>query len=568
MGGNVKVKGIQAQKIPVKEIGLKKFQDDIKTLLKQLNKMFYKEYHKYIWENEEILDNSYVFNGSTSYLMDGNYLDNEKLLDLKPTAGDIDVMVPEDLKKDLWVFLKLIENKKIKNFIYIGNNKETVTSINDQINALFEYDYKNGKVYTQIDFEFVPFENNIPTEWSKFSHSSTFKDLEAGVKAVFHKYLIRSIAHSVSIMGNVVFATKASNCEKLRISKSKKSNHFLKFSVSKGIRVAFEPMICNGEQVYYDGKSVYKELPTDISIYETEIKNIFKMLFGKESSKSEEEKMWSFVGLLDLMKTYLDKKEYELNIVDKIALNFLGYPQSGWIDLKSISMTKADFLYKLTTSKAALKKIILIPGETYYYFLKDISKILDISEDKLFDAYYKYRYKKDGNILAQTYSLPIGMDEDELIKYLINYTNSKYEEFSNKIFGLYKKQNWFKYIIVASIIQKEAASVEEMPIVASVIYNRLKKKMKLQMDGTLNYGKYSHIRITPKRIREDMSLYNTYKYKGIPKYPVCNVSLEAIMAAVFPAKTNYLYFMKSKNGTHDFSSNYSTHLRHIKNATK
>jgi UPF0755 protein len=121
---------------------------------------------------------------------------------------------------------------------------------------------------------------------------------------------------------------------------------------------------------------------------------------------------------------------------------------------------------------------------------------------------------------------------------------------------------------MASVIQKEAANKEEMPIVASVINNRLKKGMKLQMDGTLNYGPYSHHKITAKRIRQDKSRYNTYMYKGLPPLPVCNVELSAIRAAIFPAKTDYLYFMKSKNGTHDFSRYYSTHLDNIRAATK
>ena len=92
--------------------------------------------------------------------------------------------------------------------------------------------------------------------------------------------------------------------------------------------------------------------------------------------------------------------------------------------------------------------------------------------------------------------------------------------------------------------------------------------MKLQMDGTLNYGKYSHLKVTPKRIREDTSIYNTYKHKGVPKLPVCNVSFDAIRAAIFPKKTDYLYFMKNKKGMHDFTRYYSTHLKNIKRATK
>jgi len=59
-----------------------------------------------------------------------------------------------------------------------------------------------------------------------------------------------------------------------------------------------------------------------------------------------------------------------------------------------------------------------------------------------------------------------------------------------------------------------------MPKISSVIYNRLKRGMPLQMDGTLNYGLYSHVRVTPERIREDRSPFNTYLNRGIPPYPV------------------------------------------------
>jgi len=88
--------------------------------------------------------------------------------------------------------------------------------------------------------------------------------------------------------------------------------------------------------------------------------------------------------------------------------------------------------------------------------------------------------------------------------------------------------------------------------------------MKLQMDGTLNYGKYSHIRITAKRIKEDTSSYNTYKYRGLPKDPVSAVSLSAIKAAIFPVKSDYIYFVKNnKTGLHKFSKSYKSHVNNI-----
>jgi UPF0755 protein len=274
-------------------------------------------------------------------------------------------------------------------------------------------------------------------------------------------------------------------------------------------------------------------------------------------------------GSTDNIITYLDKNNYDLNIIDRVIVKFMGYPQSGWIDLKDTNLKKYDFLYKLTHSKAALRNVILIPGETYYFFLKQISNKLNIPLKNLFISYSKYAYKLDGNILPQTYSLPIGMKSDDVVLHLINYTNKKYKDYSLKIFGTYNKKAWFKYLIIASIIQKEAASKEEMPIVSSVIYNRIKKGMKLQMDGTLNYGKYSHNKITSKRIRNDLSNYNTYKYKGLPSNPICAVEFSAIKSAIFPKKTFYLYFMKSvKGNSHIFTETYNDHMNVIKKVKK
>jgi UPF0755 protein len=274
-------------------------------------------------------------------------------------------------------------------------------------------------------------------------------------------------------------------------------------------------------------------------------------------------------GSTNYIIKYLDKTKYDLNTIDKIIIKIIGYPQSGWIDLKSTNMTKLDFLFKLTTSKAPLKNITLIPGETYYFFIKDVANKLKISQKKLFYFYNKYKYKKDGNILAQTYLLPVGMDEEELILYLFEYTNKQYEKYSKKIFGTYNPKNWFQYITIASIIQKESVSKQEMRLISSVIHNRLRKKMKLQMDGALNYGEFSHTKITPKMIKNDKSTYNTYKHKGIPKEPICAVEFEAIKSAIFPKKTNYLYFIKALNGKkHIFSSTYKQHIKtikHIKN---
>ena len=273
-------------------------------------------------------------------------------------------------------------------------------------------------------------------------------------------------------------------------------------------------------------------------------------------------------GSINKIISYLEHKQINVSQLDSYIMRFVGDPQSGWIDIGSSHMTRLDFLHKLSSSKAALQNVTLIPGETSYYFLKDISQKLGLDFKLIYEIYLKKAKYSEGMLVPDTYKVPIGISENDLITLLLNISNKKRKKFFNKIFGNYSELKMIRYVTIASIIQKEAANNEEMPLVSSVIYNRLKKGMKLQMDGTLNYGKYSHIKITSHRIKTDNSRYNTYKYKGLPPLPVCNVGTEALKAAIFPKKTDYLYFMKAKNGTHNFTRYYSTHIKNIRNATK
>ncbi|QSZ43091.1 endolytic transglycosylase MltG [Sulfurimonas aquatica] len=268
-------------------------------------------------------------------------------------------------------------------------------------------------------------------------------------------------------------------------------------------------------------------------------------------------------GSINNIITQMKENKYDVNKLDTFVLRAIGLPQSGWIDLTNNINTKADFLYKLTTAKAALQNVTLIPGETTYVFLHQLADKLNLNVKKLQEVFKTLSPIEEGALVPDTYRVPIGITEVELITLLLKVSNEKMQEFSNKVFGTYNQVKWFNYVALASIIQKESANIEEMPLVSSVIHNRLNKGMKLQMDGSLNYGKYSHVKITAKRIKTDTSQYNTYLHKGIPKIPVCNVSFDAIRAAIFPTKSNYLYFVKSKSNTHEFSCNYSTHLKNI-----
>ncbi len=264
--------------------------------------------------------------------------------------------------------------------------------------------------------------------------------------------------------------------------------------------------------------------------------------------------------------THLKDKGYRLSFLDVYFLKLIGKPQSGWIELPKETLSRAEFLYALTISKSATTSVTLIPGETNYFFLRTIAKKFNFDNVEKLKFYYdQYSPYADGVILADTYNLPYHADEEFIIQYLVNISLKQHEKIAKELLGYYDLESWFKIVSKASIIQKEAANVSEMPIISSVIDNRIKMNMPLQMDGSLNYGKYSHIKITPDRIRNDTTEFNTYKYVGIPKTPCGSVSIDAIKAAIHPEITNFLYFMRNKNGTHDFTHSYKRHLKNINN---
>ena len=257
---------------------------------------------------------------------------------------------------------------------------------------------------------------------------------------------------------------------------------------------------------------------------------------------------------------------YNVGFIDQFILQKMGKIKSGKITFKTHTFNRIDFLYKLTQAKVPLFKITLIPGETKEIFFKLVADKLDINETKLLQAYKKKSKYPEAGIYADTYLAPKNMNEDNLIAFLLNSSNRKYKKISSKYYDEFNQTQWHKILTVASIVQKEAASNAEMPLVASVIYNRLKKNMRLQMDGTLNYGKYSHIKVTPQRIKNDLSSFNTYKHKGLPPSPIGSVSQSAIHAAIKPDKTSFLFFMRNKQGLHDFTTTFKKHRKNIKKA--
>jgi len=123
-------------------------------------------------------------------------------------------------------------------------------------------------------------------------------------------------------------------------------------------------------------------------------------------------------------------------------------------------------------------------------------------------------------------------------------------------------------IILASIVEKEAAVRDERPLIAGVFKNRLDRGMRLQSDPTVTYTiKNFSGRITKKQLRSSTP-YNTYTIPGLPAGPICNPGKEALRAALNPAETKYFYFVSKNDGTHQFSASLSEHNRAVRKYQK
>ncbi|HEX2866002.1 MAG TPA: endolytic transglycosylase MltG [Ignavibacteriales bacterium] len=126
------------------------------------------------------------------------------------------------------------------------------------------------------------------------------------------------------------------------------------------------------------------------------------------------------------------------------------------------------------------------------------------------------------------------------------------------------KYNLREVLTIASIVEGESAKISEYPVIAGVYYNRLKAGMKLQADPTVQYALLGRWR---RLYNKDLLLdsrYNTYLYYGLPPGPINSPGRAAIMAALYPARHNYLYFVADGTGGHRFSSSFSEHQKLVR----
>jgi UPF0755 protein len=164
----------------------------------------------------------------------------------------------------------------------------------------------------------------------------------------------------------------------------------------------------------------------------------------------------------------------------------------------------------------------------------------------------------EGYLFPDTYIFSKKAAVEEIIqKMLDNFDKKITAEIQKEIAR--QDKNLEEIVNLASIVQQESTSSEEMAKIAGVFYNRLNIGMALQSDATINY-------ITGKGMRQPLledtkidSPYNTYKYKGLPPTPICNPGIEAIKAAIWPEQHDYFYFLHPLSSPTVFSKTLEEH---------
>jgi len=169
----------------------------------------------------------------------------------------------------------------------------------------------------------------------------------------------------------------------------------------------------------------------------------------------------------------------------------------------------------------------------------------------------------EGYLFPETYYFAKGERLEELIKMMIKEFNRRNGELLRKR-SVELGFNIHQIVTMASLIEKESANDEEKPLIASVFYNRLKRNMMLQCDPTVIYSHYLSGNVINILTKDDLRIqspYNTYQNIGLPPGPICNPGEKSLNAAMYPAKTDYLYFVSMRNGSHYFSKSLQEHLK-------
>lgn len=214
-----------------------------------------------------------------------------------------------------------------------------------------------------------------------------------------------------------------------------------------------------------------------------------------------------------------------------------------------------DIAYRLIKGQFHLeaRRITIFEGWTIYDIADSLEKqLVDFNKDE----FVRLAKDNEGYLFPDTYFI----NSTARPKNIITMMNQNFESKIKTLPGIATSTHSLKEIItMASIIEAETRSKADKSIVSGILWNRIKIGMPLQLDTTFVYvnGKGT-FELTLNDLKID-SPYNTYKNKGLPPGPINNPGMDSIVAALYPAKTKYLFFLTGQDGKMYYGKNFEEH---------
>jgi UPF0755 protein len=244
--------------------------------------------------------------------------------------------------------------------------------------------------------------------------------------------------------------------------------------------------------------------------------------------------------------------------------------KAGEYSLKP-SMTPRGILSLMEKGTVRLHRLTIPEGLTLAQIAEQIEKSglargSDILQQAQDPAYVRAQgidaSSLEGYLFPETYFFPRTVAADGIIAAMLQAFRSAFPpEWERRAAELGFSVH--EAVTLASIIEKETGDPSERPLIASVFHNRLKRGMRLETDPTVIYAiKDFDGNLTRKHL-ESPTPFNTYIIRGLPPGPIANPGKEALKAALYPAQSDYIFFVSKNNGTHQFSTNLADHHRAV-----
>ncbi|MBU8850283.1 MAG: endolytic transglycosylase MltG [Desulfobacterales bacterium] len=194
----------------------------------------------------------------------------------------------------------------------------------------------------------------------------------------------------------------------------------------------------------------------------------------------------------------------------------------------------------------------------------DITRFVDLCHNKSFITSLGIKSTTlEGWLFPDTYFFPKHTSCEDIITAMVAHFNKNFTDTWKaraKTLGF----SVHDIVTLASIIEKETGDASERPIISSVFHNRLKKKMRLESDPTVIYGIKNFDGNIKRKHLKMVTPYNTYQIKGLPAGPIANPGALSLQAALYPAQTEYLFFVSKKDTTHKFSRTLQEHNQAVR----